>query len=100
MDKEYFFDIDELHKIFKESELFVSLDVLDLDEGCNTNIFENKSVKLKNFPNTLEDMGKKFWCERKIKKYLSGKGNYSYTYKIKLEKNGIFEYSITLKINE
>lgn len=95
MEKEEFFDMNELKRIFHEEELFISLDIYDPISKCNTNIIENKSVNLSNFPNNMESIGKKYWCEKKIKKYLDEKVKYEYTLSIKLEKKGVFQMSET-----
>jgi len=89
-----FFEMDELNKIFNNQELFISLDVLDKTNGFETNIFENKSIKLDKFPNTLHQIGKKYSCEKKIMKLK--RDNCDFIYKIKFEKKGVFEMSVTL----
>ena len=94
------FEFDELKHLFGENEMFLSLDIRDVKEGFVTNIIENKSVYVKNIPNTFEEIGKKYWCENKIKKFLKEdrKYNYEFISKLKLEKKGVFEFSVTLKL--
>jgi len=94
IEKMEFFEIDELRNIYRSEEIFLSVDVKDLTNGCLTNIIENKSVKLEKFPNTLEIIGKKYSCEKKIMKFLQS--NCEFTLKTKFEKKGIFEYSISI----
>ena len=93
MEKEEFFDMNELKRIFREEELFISLDIVD--KSCNNkiNIIENKSVRLIHFPNTLQEIGKMYSCEKKIRKYIDKGISCEFTLKIKLEKKGVFEYS-------
>jgi len=98
MEKEEFFDMNEL-KLFQSEELYLSVDIYDNVNSYNTNILENKLVKLSKFPNTLEQVGKKYSCEKKIMKFISGekKGSFEYKMKVKHEKNGVLELSVVLK---
>jgi len=93
MEKELFFEMDELEKLFAKEELFISLDIFD--KSCNNkiNIIENKTVRLIHFPNTLQEIGKMYSCEKKIRKYIDKGISCEFTLKIKLEKKGVFEYS-------
>lgn len=95
METMYFFEMDELVRLFGDNELFLSLDILDFTNNVTVNIIENKSVKTSKFYNTLEEIGKKYSCEKKINKYL--KYQCEFTLKIKLEKKGVFEMSVSIK---
>jgi len=95
MEKIEFFEIKELEYFYKNEEIFLSLDVLDLTNGITKNIIENKSVKVSKFPNTLEEIGKKYYCENKIIKYINGE--YEFTLTTFFEKKGVFQYSISIK---
>ncbi len=98
MEKMIFFEASDLVFLNNNDEFFVSLDVVDITNRFDFNIFENKPIKLSKFPNTLEEIGKKFSCEKKIGKFLLDKTNsYEFTYKIKLEKKGIFESSVSIR---
>ena len=101
MENAEFFDAADLHIFKDEKEVFLSLDVRNFQDKYLINIFENKSCKGHKIPNTLEDIWKKFSYENKIKKYLDGNQRFmhEFIYKIKYEKKGIFEYSVSLKIN-
>ncbi len=97
---EEFFDRKEIINIFKEDEIFLSFDINQLRGGAKINIFENKSASPSTFPNTLIDIGKKYSCEKKIRKYTpySIVKDYEFSLKIKMDKKGVFEYSSTLSI--
>lgn len=99
MEKIEIFEIDELNRMFGKSELFLSFDIKDIVNGYTTNIIENKSVYVDKISNTIEEIGKKYWCENKIRKFLKDdkKLNYEFIAKLKMEKKGVFEYSITLR---
>jgi len=96
MEKEPFFNINDL-LLFQSDEFLLSLDVFDTGNRINANIIEYKKVKLSKFPNTLEEIGKKFSCEKKINKFLATKSEF--TAKIKLDKKDVFELSVSLKMN-
>lgn len=96
MEKEPFFDINDL-LLFQSDEFLLSLDVFDTGNGINANIIEYKKVKLSKFPNTLEEIRKKFSCEKKINKFLVTKSEF--TAKIKLDKKDVLELSVSIKMN-
>lgn len=97
MEKIEFFDIPELVQFsIGTKEMFLSLDVYSSMGGYSTNIIENKSVCLKDFPNTLEAIGKRYSCEKKIAKFI--RDDTKFTLKVKHEKKGVFEFSVTINL--
>lgn len=97
MENEQLFDDEDLKIIKNFNEFYISLDVNNGEEGINKNFFTNTSVKINSFPNTLYQIGKKYSCLNKIIKYINNKNN-TFTYKIKLDKNSLFEMSISVKL--
>ena len=70
MDIEQLFDNEDLKIIKNFEQLYISLDIENKEEGVNKNLFTNKNVTFENFPNTLEDIGKKYNCYKNIIKYI------------------------------
>jgi len=97
LDKEDVNIIESCKKFYKE--IYISLDIVNKEDGFNKNIILNKCIKIDNIPNTLQEIGKRYNYVNKIKKYLENK-NSEFIYKIKFDKDSLFEISTSIKINE
>lgn len=88
------FDASDIAMIEKAVHYSSSNKIYVTFQTTQKTFFSNKSVQLNNLPNTLEEIGIYFNCTNNISRYQKQHPECKFFYKIKLEKDDVFELSI------